>query len=650
MAIAVSMLIAHTARAQSAGYYGVVSTGQSLSVGVNSYIGISRTQTYGNKMLGGGFGGLGMGTTFVPLRESDSTETPGSALANTISANTILPAFSIALTNNGKPGYSYAELKKGTASYYNSIQQVRYARFAATAQFRPYKVIAVTVIHGETDNANYYGRGAILPQSGVYDSVLADYEANLTTWQANFETDITAITRQTDAVPMFIDQLSSFFSYYGNTATSAVPMAQLAAAEHKPDKIYLVTPKYFFQYSDLHHLTAESYSWLGEYYGKVIKRVTIDHEAWRPLSPKAIVCRDNKVVATMHVPVGRLSIDTVNVARRPNYGFEYTDDSGGQIVSVALAGTDSVVVTLSKKAGTHPRLRYAYTGRIGAIPGAQIPYAAGGNLRDNDNYPSIYGNKLYNWCVQFDKPVNVCATATPIIGPAELCTGDSVQLLCATAGGTWSCTSATASVTGTGKVLGLLAGNAAISYTISTACDLNSAVHYMVINPEPTVGPIAGSNRLCPGDSTQLSITTAGGEWTTGNTDIATVASTGMVYAVAPGNSIITYTHANTCGTAYDTLNIVVQPTGVCTPPPPPVKPDLNLTPGNAANEYILTFTAPTAEDVLITVTSMTGATVQTLTTKANQMEYIALHLPTGVYILTAQTPTNKLVRKVVVR
>lgn len=635
------------ANAQTLGYYGVVSTGQSLSVGYNSLIGLSRTQTYGNKMLAGGYSGLGMGTTFIPLREADSTETPGSAIANTISAHTTAPDFSMVVTNNGKPGYSYAELKKGTAPYYNSVQQVRYAKYAATTLHRPYKVIATTVIHGETDNHNYYQHGAIAPLSRAYDSVLADYEAHLSEWQVNFQTDIKTITGQTGTVPLFIDQLSSFFSSFGNTATSAVPMAQLAAAEHQPDKIYLVTPKYFFNYSDQHHLTAESYRWLGEYYGKVIKHVTIDSLPWTPLSPKAIVCSGNKVYATLHVPVGRLWLDTVNVAIRPNYGFEYTDDSGARITGVALSGNDSVVVTLSKTAGPHPRLRYAYTGRIGAIPGAQTPDAAGGNLRDNDTFPSLYGNKLYNWCVQFDKPVTICPDVAPVTGPTSVCVLDSIRLMSASTGGRWTSTANNASVTDSGIVHGLIAGNATISYTIATVCGLASASRHIAVNPRPTVSAIIGAASLCPGDSTLLYNATPNGIWTTDNTDIATITDSGIVHAIAPGSAIVTYTLSTACGSAADTATLTVRTIAACSPPPPP---DLNLTPGNAANEYNLIYTAAEPEDVLITITDMTGAKAMTKTIKANKLEYIALHLPSGVYIITAQTAAHKLTRKVVVR
>ena len=77
--------------------------------------------------------------------------------------------------------------------------------------------------------------------------------------------------------------------------------------------------------------------------------------------------------------------------------------------------SDTVKVTLNTTpTGSNQKLRYAYTGTPGAQPGAQISGSVKGNLRDSDNTPSLYGNTLYNWSVQFDKVITVDSVA-PII-------------------------------------------------------------------------------------------------------------------------------------------------------------------------------------------------------------------------------------------
>jgi hypothetical protein len=82
------------------------------------------------------------------------------------------------------------------------------------------------------------------------------------------------------------------------------------------------------------------------------------------------------------------------------------DDGPGSptITSVALAGPDSVTVTLSAPpTGGNRRIRYAYTGVLGAHAGLQT--GAHGNLRDSDATPSQNGFTLYDWCVHFDEAV-----------------------------------------------------------------------------------------------------------------------------------------------------------------------------------------------------------------------------------------------------
>ena len=55
--------------------------------------------------------------------------------------------------------------------------------------------------------------------------------------------------------------------------------------------------------------------------------------------------------------------------------------------------------------GENQRLRYAFSGILKSPPGATESGSARGNVRDSDNSLSLYGNKLYNWLVHFDKPV-----------------------------------------------------------------------------------------------------------------------------------------------------------------------------------------------------------------------------------------------------
>ena len=379
----------------------ILSTGQSLSVGVASTPALTTTQPYSNLMLSGGNGGIGSGGSFIPLVEA-SVETISSSMANTITANDTGNDFDVAVSLHGVSGYIYSQLKKGTSPYNTGMTQVTNAKSAAITLGRTSRVIGVTTIHGETDNYN-----------GVSG---ATYQGYLEEWQNDYDTDVKAITGQSNEVIMFLDQMSSFMSSYANDATSEIPIYQLYAAEENPNEIVLVAPKYFFNYSDRHHLTGASSRWLGEYYGKVIKKVVIDHETWRPLSPDSAIRSGNIIDVNFHVPAGVLAFDTTLVSSRTNKGFEYYDStSSATISSVAILDDDTVRITLSgTPTGANQRIRYAYTGVPGTNTGAQNAGSAAGNLRDTDTYPSLYGNTLYNWAVHFDEPIVLDSTAPTI--------------------------------------------------------------------------------------------------------------------------------------------------------------------------------------------------------------------------------------------
>jgi gliding motility-associated-like protein len=58
----------------------------------------------------------------------------------------------------------------------------------------------------------------------------------------------------------------------------------------------------------------------------------------------------------------------------------------------------------------------------------------------------------------------------------------------------------------------------------------------------PAVSAITGNSNTCANSTTSLSDATAGGNWSSSNTAIATVSAAGVVTGIAPGNVVISYT------------------------------------------------------------------------------------------------------------
>ncbi len=366
----------------------ILVTGQSLALGAQGVPALTTTQPYNNKMLW--YYPTYPHLPLIPLKES-TTESIDSAMGNFITGSTPNKDYNMIVTRSALGGSKYTVIKKGTQTYQNSLSEVKNASWGVSDLEQHYRFLAIAVLHGEDDRFN------------------PDYEANLVEWQHDYETDINTITGQNETIPFFIDQISSFSK--GGMPPS--PRAQLEAAKHNPGKIYLVGPNYFLTYKDTVHLINVSYRQLGEYYGKVMTKVLLNHEDWKPLMPETITREGKIITAKFHVPSPPLVFDTALVLYQTNYGFTYNDTGGRKIniTKVEIISPDTVQVTLDQiPNGTNQRFQYAYRA-ANVLPGAFISTSARGNLRDSDNTPSQYGNPLYNWAVHFDEPITTVAPA-----------------------------------------------------------------------------------------------------------------------------------------------------------------------------------------------------------------------------------------------
>ena len=70
----------------------------------------------------------------------------------------------------------------------------------------------------------------------------------------------------------------------------------------------------------------------------------------------------------------------------------------------------------------------------------------------------------------------------------------------------------------------------------------------VTVSALPTVAAIAGTTSVCVGATTTLSNTTIGGVWSSTNTSVATINSSGLVTAIAIGTTIIKYVVTNVSG------------------------------------------------------------------------------------------------------
>ena len=162
--------------------------------------------------------------------------------------------------------------------------------------------------------------------------------------------------------------------------------------------------------------------------------------------------------------------------------------------------------------------------------------------------------------------VNPLPNAGTVSGSPTVCAGLSTTFSSnGASGGAWSSSNpAVASVNAaSGVVTGIMAGNATITYTVTSAtCGTSSQSAQITVNPVFSAGTISGNSSVCIGSDINLTNSgSAGGTWSSSNTAIATVdAATGVVTGATAGNATISYTVSNTCGNSAVNKLITVNP------------------------------------------------------------------------------------------
>jgi hypothetical protein len=367
-------------------------------------------------------------TSFAPLVEGDlffnyGVETSASGIANEISFlaqgfyKDKIPGLpnkhDLLMSLHGRSGNTYWCLRKGGCPYkqgYNhpfdqAMQEVQSGMQLAQAAGKSYVVRAVVSIHGESDHYSYTAGLQEFPNDGSdgTPNKIQTYADALLEWQADYESSVTAITHQTQPIPMFISQLAG----WNDAKTSAVAQYQLDAHVRAPGKVILIGPSYDLELAqtDCRHFTNVGEQHLGEMFGKVYGKVVLEGKRWEPVRPRTITRAGAEITAQFFVPTPPLVFDTEKVAAAKDMGFEYLDGAGvvQPIANVELTGPDTVKITLAADPGGAGHLTYAQNQTpntcIGPTRGAR------GNLRDSDTTPSHLGFPLYDWAVHFDVAV-----------------------------------------------------------------------------------------------------------------------------------------------------------------------------------------------------------------------------------------------------
>ncbi|MBX2905379.1 MAG: Ig-like domain-containing protein [Taibaiella sp.] len=155
--------------------------------------------------------------------------------------------------------------------------------------------------------------------------------------------------------------------------------------------------------------------------------------------------------------------------------------------------------------------------------------------------------------------ITVNPSPTAITGGSSVCEGLTLTLTDTTSGGTWSSSSAAATVSGIlGVVTGASAGTATISYTLSNGCYATKEVT-VYLSP----GPIAGPSSVCRLSTITLSNSVPGGTWQSSSPGVLIVGSaSGVVTGMTVGTAFVVYKMPGNC-TTMTPVTVLSAPAGI---------------------------------------------------------------------------------------
>jgi uncharacterized protein YjdB len=191
-----------------------------------------------------------------------------------------------------------------------------------------------------------------------------------------------------------------------------------------------------------------------------------------------------------------------------------------------------------------------------------VPYTSG-TATDTvfAHYTTVATSSAYSYiatvtngtCTSADTAsITVTNTVPAITGPAAVCEGSSVTLANASAGGTWTVADpSVATIDAMGSVTGIAAGTTTVYYETGGCLGFRN----ITVNAAPAAS--TGTTVLCAGSTALVSNTTPGGNWSSSNTTVATIDTTGMVNGIAAGTTSINYTLPTGCSSS---LSVTVNP------------------------------------------------------------------------------------------
>ncbi|MES2702683.1 MAG: Ig-like domain-containing protein [Bacteroidota bacterium] len=248
-------------------------------------------------------------------------------------------------------------------------------------------------------------------------------------------------------------------------------------------------------------------------------------------------------------------------------GITYTTSAGTATAVVTVSASPTVIGgTMGLCTGNTTTLNNVAGGGTWTSSNTSVATvgAANGAVTGASNGTATITYTLSSGCYATAE-VSVNEVPSAITGTTGVCVSAATTLTTTATGGTWSSSNtAVATVSSTGEVTGVAGGMSTITYSLGTGCRATAAVTVYTLP-----AAISGTASVCEEFTTALGNTTAGGTWSSSNTSVATIGTSGTVTAVSTGNADIAYTVGTGCSrsitvTVNATPSAITGATGVC--------------------------------------------------------------------------------------
>jgi hypothetical protein len=118
---------------------------------------------------------------------------------------------------------------------------------------------------------------------------------------------------------------------------------------------------------------------------------------------------------------------------------------------------------------------------------------------------------------------------------------------------------------------------------------------------------------------------------------------------LSPGFASISYSVGNTCGNALVSLAFTVNDCYAAVGNLAPAVTWLQVSPNPNTGAFTINLTSTINEEAVVTITNVLAEKVGGFSITTNKPAEQYLQLPTGIYFVTATTPNNRFVQKMVV-